>query len=55
MKFMANQIRMRRAPATIMGYLAQQEQAYKQQFETAKRNESCPCGSGKKFKRCCGR
>lgn len=25
------------------------------QFFTLQRNDSCPCGSGKKFKKCCGR
>jgi SEC-C motif-containing protein len=25
-----------------------------QQFDLPSRNSQCPCGSGKKFKRCCG-
>ena len=25
------------------------------QINKVKRNEPCPCGSGKKYKKCCGR
>lgn len=28
---------------------------FKKQYSATGRNEPCPCGSGKKFKRCCGR
>lgn len=52
MQFMANQIRAQRPPATIMAYLQQCEAAHRQKFETASRNEPCPCGSGRKFKQC---
>ncbi len=38
-------------PPAIMQWLAQESSAVP---KTAGRNESCPCGSGKKFKRCCG-
>jgi len=28
---------------------------FKKQYSATGRNEPCPCGSGKKFKKCCGR
>ncbi|MEM7343845.1 MAG: anaerobic sulfatase maturase [Chloroflexota bacterium] len=52
MRFMTQQIQRGQAPATIIRYLNQQEQVYRQQFESAKRNDPCPCHSGKKFKQC---
>lgn len=36
----------------IMDYVADEDR--QKRFKTAKRNEPCPCGSGKKFKNCCG-
>ncbi len=33
----------------------QTRQANPQQFATTNRNDPCPCGSGKKFKKCCGK
>jgi uncharacterized protein YecA (UPF0149 family) len=32
---------------------AQTEQPYRRQDPKIGRNESCPCGSGQKYKRCC--
>ncbi len=29
-------------------------ETFKYSGERVKRNEECPCGSGKKFKKCCG-
>jgi len=56
MSFMAQQLRQRRAPAHVMTWMQEQD---KQQLEhalaTANRNDPCPCGSGRKFKRCHGR
>ena len=52
MRFMTNELRLQRAPANIMTYLAHQQAQYQRQFQTAKRNEPCPCGSGRKFKQC---
>jgi len=64
MKTMTNLLRHRRPPADIMQMLAQQEgRAPKTQASSLKpqdpsaapgRNSPCPCGSGKKFKKCCG-
>lgn len=38
-------------PSAIMQWLAQEEQ---KNTTGASRNGACPCGSGKKYKRCCG-
>jgi len=55
MKMMAEELRARRPPANVMLHLAQEEADLKRRFTTARRNEPCPCGSGKKFKHCHGR
>jgi len=52
MRVMADLLRQGRYADEIMGILAQQEEAA---FAGAGRNDSCPCGSGKKFKHCHGR
>lgn len=59
MAAMRDLIKQNRAPAEIMGLVHQHKQ---QQSTTAHlgaqnvgRNDKCPCGSGKKFKRCCGK
>ena len=52
MRFMADELAEKRAPANVMewvGALDRQRAA-----AAAGRNDPCPCGSGKKFKRCCG-
>ncbi len=37
-------------------HVASERQAsVKKRFPNTKRNDKCPCGSGKKFKKCCGR
>lgn len=53
MKFMADELKNRRAPANVMKWTRQKDIG----FSTAGigRNDSCPCGSGKKFKNCCGK
>jgi uncharacterized protein len=48
---MANLLHTGRAPADIMTLLAQKEQT--EAWKTAGRNDSCPCGSGQKYKKCC--
>src|SRR5690606_17578987 len=55
MRFMANELNYRRAPANVMFYMAQKDQILEQAFAKAGRNELCPCGSGIKFKKCHGR
>lgn len=56
MSFMTHQLRQRRSPAAVMTWMQEQD---KKQLEhalaTAQRNDPCPCGSGRKFKRCHGR
>ena len=52
MKTMAGLLQARQPPAMIMDMIRKKEQAEK--LATAGRNEPCPCGSGKKFKQCCG-
>jgi uncharacterized protein len=48
MRTMTQLLQQRRAPAEIMGMLAQAP------ARQVSRNERCPCGSGKKYKQCCG-
>lgn len=52
MDIMADLLRQRRAPAGIMELRREQER--QKAFGTAGRNDPCPCGSGRKFKNCCG-
>ncbi|MBI2421566.1 MAG: anaerobic sulfatase maturase [Candidatus Hydrogenedentes bacterium] len=54
MRFMANEIRQRRAPANIMRHL-QQEALLAAGRREPLPNDACLCGSGRKFKKCCGR
>jgi len=55
MKFMTNELNHRRAPAHIMGHLAEEDRRMQEAFRRARRNDPCPCGSGRKFKHCHGR
>ncbi len=55
MRFMAAELRAGRAPANIMLALARDESARQQQVAKVGRNDPCPCGSGLKYKKCCGR
>ena len=55
MRFMASELKARRAPANVMGHLLRRDAELKQLFARAGRNDPCPCGSGKKFKACHGR
>jgi uncharacterized protein len=54
MSFMANELRLDRAPSNVMAYMARKDAALKQAFAVAGRNDPCPCGSGRKFKQCHG-
>jgi len=54
MRLMANELRQQRAPANIMAILAGEEREQQRRFAKAKPNEPCPCGSGRKFKKCHG-
>ncbi len=53
MRFMAAELAAGRAPANVMRWVVDQERQVA--FRNAQRNDPCPCGSGKKFKNCCGR
>ncbi len=53
METMAALLQQRRSPAEIMTILANHDR--EEEFRNAGRNDPCPCGSGKKFKSCCGR
>jgi uncharacterized protein len=48
MQTMTQLLQERRAPAEIMNLLAQPP------TKSVGRNDPCPCGSGKKYKKCCG-
>ncbi|MGE5327539.1 MAG: anaerobic sulfatase-maturation protein [Deltaproteobacteria bacterium] len=54
MRFMADQIRRQRAPAGVMEWIKIQE-VQTPDGRVPGRNDPCPCGSGKKYKKCCGR
>ncbi len=53
MRFMAAELAAQRAPANVMRWAAGEDA--RAAMRTAGRNHPCPCGSGKKFKHCCGR
>ena len=40
-------------PSSIMGELAADDARRARSFQLAGRNDSCPCGSGRKYKHCC--
>ena len=54
MRIMAAELRAGRPPANVMLILAREEAGRARQFATVGRNDPCPCGSGRKFKNCCG-
>lgn len=39
--------------AKTLGYIEEEEQKSKIEVQSVGRNEPCPCGSGKKYKKCC--
>lgn len=53
MQFMAQELKNRRPPANVMTWIRQQEENTASWRETG-RNDPCPCGSGRKYKKCCG-
>ncbi len=53
MRFMAEELRHERPPANVMEWVRRREG--KAAEKSVGRNDPCPCGSGKKFKRCCGK
>lgn len=55
MRMMVQELRRRQPPANVMRIINAEDQALEEAFAKAKRNDPCPCGSGKKFKHCHGR
>ncbi len=54
MRIMADELRAKRPPANIMRHLAEEALEQQHRFARARRNDPCPCGSGRKFKHCHG-
>jgi uncharacterized protein len=54
MRIMAELLRHDRAPAEIMQLVSAEEAKLKYAMTGTGRNDPCPCGSGRKFKRCHG-
>ena len=54
MQFMAGELAAGRPPANIMIAGARQDADLQRRLAMAKRNDPCPCGSGRKFKHCHG-
>ena len=54
MKIMAELLRQERAPAEIMNWYASGNTTRPSAIAGTKRNDPCPCGSGRKYKRCHG-
>lgn len=52
MKFMANELRHQRPPANVIQWTKEKDLGFPSYKIGA--NDPCPCGSGKKFKKCCG-
>ncbi|HEX5481970.1 MAG TPA: anaerobic sulfatase-maturation protein [Terriglobia bacterium] len=52
MQFMANELRHERPPANVMDWVRRRDQG---PADRPGRNDPCPCGSGLKYKKCCGR
>ena len=56
MKTMARLVKNQQPAAAIMGILAQEVQrASRASTTSVGRNDPCPCGSGQKYKKCCGK
>ena len=54
MKFMAEELRQGRPPAKVMGWTRLQDLRLEGKRRPG-RNDPCLCGSGRKYKKCCGR
>lgn len=52
MRFMANELKEHRPPANVMQWVKEKDMGFPN--IKVERNDPCPCGSGIKFKRCCG-
>ncbi len=54
MELMAAELRAERPPANIMSIIRERDLASAGKTRSG-RNDPCPCGSGRKYKRCCGK
>ena len=55
MAFMAQELRQRRPAANVIEWVRQRDRVKVTSTQSPPgRNDLCPCGSGRKFKRCCG-
>jgi len=54
MRIMADLLRQNRPASEVMAILAREEEEFKKKLTRAGRNDPCPCGSGKKVKKCHG-
>jgi uncharacterized protein len=54
MKFMAEELRQGRPSANVMDWVRARDAGASARRQPG-RNDPCPCGSGKKYKKCCGR
>ena len=54
MRLMADLLRRGRPAEEVMAVLAEEDRKSAAALATAGRNDPCPCGSGKKYKRCHG-
>lgn len=52
MRLMARELQARRSPANVMRLLALEEAGWAERLAITGRNDPCPCGSGRKFKKC---
>ena len=55
MELMTAELHANRPPANVMLTLAREQLAFEESLAGVGRNDPCPCGSGRKFKRCHGR
>jgi len=53
MRFMAYELRNQRPPANVMEWAKEKDAGFP--LLKVKANDPCPCGSGKKYKKCCGK
>ena len=54
MRIMADLLKRGRPAAEVMQVLAEEERRVAEGFAAAERNDPCPCGSGRKYKKCHG-
>ena len=55
LRFMAGELAAGRPAANVMEWVREKDRMQKREKAMVGRNAPCPCGSGLKFKRCCGR